>query len=75
MKKTLITILVFILTFVITYVGLCYLVPGLRIKLAAEPMVYFVKSISHMVGFKGMISLVMGVIVSAISVVILKDTH
>lgn len=46
--------------------GLCYVVPGLRIKLEADAMTYFVKSIRHMALFKGIMSLFIGLVLASI---------
>lgn len=67
MKKIILSLVLFAVTFVLTYIGLCYLVPGLRIKLEAEPMVYFIESITHMVLFKSVISFIIGLVVGVIS--------
>ena len=60
MKKTLWSGILFLLAFALVYLALCYLVPGLRIKLSAPPAEYFRESIRHMVWFKGAIALVAG---------------
>lgn len=39
------------------YLLLSFAIPGLRIKLAAEPALYFVRSLCHMAAFKSGISL------------------
>lgn len=56
MKKVLIFSSWFCAVFVILYLSLCFLVPPLRIKLAAPPMVYFKESIQSMVGLKALIA-------------------
>ena len=43
---------------------MCYLVPGLRIKLYAEPMVYFIESIKSMVLVKIVVSFVVAMIIT-----------
>lgn len=48
MKKAILPIILFFAVFVLVYLSLCFLIPGFRIKLAAEPMVYFVESLQHM---------------------------
>ncbi len=45
---------------------MCYLIPGMRIKLAAEPMEYFAESIKHMALFKSTVSLLLAVIAGSI---------
>jgi len=52
MKK----VIVFIIVFISVYLGTCYLIPGLRIKLDAEPMVYLMESIKSMVLVKSVAS-------------------
>ena len=49
MKRIIVSAAIFIGAFVISYIGLCYFVPGLRIKLAADAVTYFKESIRHMV--------------------------
>ena len=51
----------FVVVFIATYFVLCYL-PSLRIKLFAPPMEYFVESIKHMVFFKSLVSVVVGLL-------------
>ena len=36
MKRIMVSVAILIVVFIVSYVGLCYLVPGLRIKLAAD---------------------------------------
>lgn len=47
---------VFVVVFMAGYMGLCLLVPGFRIKLAADFSVYLRESISHMAGVKTLLS-------------------
>ena len=56
---------IFIVVFVVSYIGLCYLVPGLRIKLAADAATYFKESIRHMIFLKSVISLVIGFVLAS----------
>ena len=58
MKK----VIIFITVFVLIYVAMCYLVPGMRIKLYAEPMVYFIESIKSMMLVKSVVSFVVAMI-------------
>ena len=62
-------IFIFALTFVVIYLCICFCIPGMRIKLEAEPLELFVKSIEHTALFKGFISLVVG-----FAIVILVNT-
>ena len=66
MKKRILSALLGIVGFCVAYLYLCYLVPGWRIKLEAEPVVYFVKSLQHMAFLKGLISVVAGAMLAAI---------
>ena len=66
MKRMVLSALLGIVGFCAAYLCLCYLVPGWRIKLEAEPFVYFVKSLQHMAFLKVLISVVAGVMLAAI---------
>lgn len=65
MKRTLTSILFFILGFIISYLMISWL-PAMRIKLAAEPMEYFLENIRHMAQFKGTVSLAVGLVLASI---------
>lgn len=65
MKKVVISLISFVVVFIATYLILCYL-PHLRIKLSAPPMEYFVESIKHMVFFKSLVSVVVGILTAGI---------
>ena len=65
MKRTLTSILIFILGFIISYLMISWL-PAMRIKLAAEPMEYFLENIRHMVQFKAMVSFAIGLVFASI---------
>lgn len=67
MKKKTLSVVLFLVVFVVTYLIICFAIPGMRIKLAAEPMEYFLKSISHMVFIKAVISFVIAFIAGAIA--------
>ena len=69
MKKTGLFIVFFMVAFAAAYLACCYLVPGWRIKLAADSFTYFLESIKHMAFLKSMISLGVGLIAGAIPVV------
>ena len=60
-RKVLLSVL-FIVIFAVTYLGLCYLIPGWRIKLEAEPVVYLIESIKSMALIKTVISLIVGAV-------------
>ena len=66
MKKAAWSGILFVLAFLIAYVALCYLIPGLRLKLAAPPAEYFVESVRHMALFKGTIALAVGLVAAAL---------
>ena len=52
--------------FAAVYLAMCYLIPGIRIKLAAPPAEYFRESVRHMAPFKGAVSLAAGLIAGAL---------
>jgi len=72
MRKAVISAIVFAVVFVFTYLALCYMVPGLRIKLAADAFTYFIESIRSLVFFKSVISLAAGVIACTAAVLLLR---
>lgn len=72
MKKKTFNILVFILTFIVAYLCICFCIPGMRIKLEAEPLELFIKSIEHMALFKSLISFVVGFTVVMLANIIKK---
>jgi len=51
-KKRTACIFLFLTIFFATYLLICFAVPGFKIKLAAHPVEYFLKSIGHMVFIK-----------------------
>jgi hypothetical protein len=65
-KKNGASVGLFLVVFLVTYLFMCYGIPGMRIKLAAEPVAYFLASIRHMVLVKTVVSLLAALIVSAI---------
>lgn len=70
MKKKIIPLALFLIAFIATYLIICFAIPGMRIKLDAAPMEYFFKSITHMMFFKTMISLVVALITGGISLLL-----
>ena len=66
MKKHLLSLLLFLIGFTAAYLAMCYLVPGLRIKLSAPPAEYFRESVQHMVLFKAVVSLLVGAVAAAL---------
>ncbi|NLL91717.1 MAG: hypothetical protein GX222_04775 [Ruminococcaceae bacterium] len=72
-KKTLLCI--FLIVFITIYMMLCFAVPGLRIKLEAEPVEYFLASISHMVFFKTVISSAVALISMMIPILIKRKRN
>ena len=66
MKKKILSLALFLIAFIATYLIICFAIPGMRIKLEAAPMEYFIKSIIHMAFFKAMISLIVALIFGAI---------
>lgn len=65
MKKAILSLTVFGSFFIGTYLILCYL-PGMRIKLFADPMEYLIESIKHAVLFKFLVSVAVGMIAGGI---------
>lgn len=66
MKKKIVSVALFLIAFIATYLIVCFGIPGMRIKLEAAPMEYFLKSVTHMMFFKTMVSLVVALIVGLI---------
>ena len=66
MQKASIALILFMVVFVATYLVICFAIPGMRIKLDAEPMEYFLENIRHMAFVKTAASLVAALIVGAI---------
>lgn len=62
MRRKVILSGLFIVIVAVTYLGLCYMIPGWRIKLEAEPVVYLIESIKSMALIKTVISLVVGAV-------------
>jgi len=58
MEKNTVSIILFIAMFIAIYLAISFAIPGMRIKLEAEPMEYFVESIKHMAFIKSAVSLV-----------------
>lgn len=73
MKKNIALMTLFLIIFVVTYLLICFAIPGMRIKLDAEPMEYFVESICHMAFIKVIISLVVSLIIGTISFLVRKS--
>lgn len=65
-NKKIISSILFIVGFLVTYLIMCYCIPALRIKLAAEPMEYFIESIKYAVVFKSVVSLIIAIILAVI---------
>ena len=72
MKKTSIALFVFVIVFVATYLVICFAIPGMRIKLEAEPIEYFLKSIRHMAFVKTAAALVAALIIGTIPLLLKK---
>ena len=66
MNKKGLSAILFLITFVATYLFVCFGIPGMRIKLDAEPIELLIESIKHMMLFKTMISLVVASVVGAV---------
>ena len=65
MKTLMVAVAIVLVVRIVSYVGLCYLVPGLRIKLAADAVTYFKESIRHMIFLKSVISLAIGSVLAS----------
>lgn len=74
-NKDILSIILFIVGFIATYLIMCYCIPGLRIKLAAEPMEYFIESIKSMVLFKSIVSCIVGIILAVLPHFIKNNTN
>ena len=72
MNKKGLSAILFLITFVATYLFVCFGIPGMRIKLDAEPIELFIESIKHMMRFKTMISLVVASVVGAVPFLLRK---
>ena len=72
MKKKGLSAILFLITFIATYLLICFGIPGMRIKLEAEPMELFLESIKHMMFFKLMISLIVASVVGAVPFLLWK---
>lgn len=72
MKKAGLSIALFLAAFAAAYWHCCYGIPGWRIKLEADPMTYFIKSIKYMALVKSLIALAVGLAAGAIPVIIRK---
>ena len=66
MNKKSLSAILFLITFIAAYMYICFGIPGMRIKLEAEPMELFFKSSTHMALFKSVISLVAASAVAAL---------
>ena len=75
MKKSGVSVALFFIAFIATYLACCYLIPGWRIKLEADTVTYFIESISHMVFIKGLIALAVGLSVGAVPMLTKKEVN
>ena len=66
MKKAVFSGVLFFILFAAVYFILCFLIPGLRIKLEAPPAKYFFVSITHMWFIKTLLSLPASVIAATV---------
>jgi len=66
MKKASFALILFAVVFVAAYLTICFAIPGMRIKLDAEPLEYFLESIRHMAFIKTAASLIPALIAGAI---------
>ena len=73
MNKKGLSAVLFLITFVAAYLFICFGIPGMRIKLEAEPMELFMESITHMALLKSVISLAAASAVAAIPLLFRKQ--
>ena len=67
-----ISVSLFALGFITTYLIMCFAIPGLMIKLDAPPGEYFIASITHMVFFKALVSIVVAIVLGIIPLLFKK---
>ncbi len=72
MKKVYSNIVVFVIVFCAAYLMLCFMVPGMRIKLAASAGRFFLDSIRHAAPVKAAASAAAALITAVVSGLILK---
>ena len=72
MKKARLSVSLFLVAFVFTYIGSCYFVPGWQIKLEADSLTYFLESLKKLAPIKFLVSLIVGVIISSVPALIQK---
>ncbi|MBQ2667959.1 MAG: hypothetical protein IJF56_04955 [Clostridia bacterium] len=72
MKRKVLSLVLFLIVFVSAYLVICFAIPGMRIKLEAEPVVYFLESIRHMALIKTAVSLAAALIIGAIPLLFCK---
>lgn len=72
MKKNKFSIVLFVVTFFVAYLIICFAIPGMKIKLDAEPMEYFIESIKHTAFIKSVISFIVALIVGILPKIIVK---
>ncbi len=70
MRKAGLSIALFLAAFILTYVGSCYLVPGWRIKLAADGLTYFLESLKVLVPVKLLVSFCVGLLAALIPAIV-----
>lgn len=70
MKRAARAALAFAATFTGAYLACCYLIPGFRIKLAADAKTYFFESIRHMALCKSLIAAAAGQTTAACAMIL-----
>ncbi|NLC48092.1 MAG: hypothetical protein GX758_01855 [Tenericutes bacterium] len=70
-KERVVFIILFILSFIGTYIIICYL-PPFRIKLEAEPIKYFIESLKNASLFKTIVSVAVGTLIAFIPTLVKK---
>jgi len=72
MKSKFLSVALFLVAFISTYLVICFAIPSMRIKLEAEPIELFFKSITHMVFIKSIISFVVALVFGTLPLLIRK---
>lgn len=72
MKKAIVNIVVFAVVFCAAYLMLCFMVPGMRIKLSDSAGRFLLESIRHAAPVKAAVSASAAVITAVVSGAILK---
>ena len=72
MKRKALSIMLFAVVFIAAYLVMSFCIGGMRIKLEAAPMVYFVESLRHMAFFKTIVSAIPAAIAAVVVLFVKK---